>query len=143
MKAKNLLLRSVAAAGLLMSGMAARAQQPPDRPYPQDRDRDRDRGDELDRFQDRVFSRLRADLDRAFSDAAPMEGDRGRIERARERLNVAQRMIRDRNFDRRAFDESFAAVQQVLEQNRMPEDARNDLRLDLRELHRLQDRLQQ
>jgi hypothetical protein len=140
-KTKYLLIHSVAAAGLLITPLAASARvAPQERPYPQDRDRDR--WDEMDRFQDRVFSRLRADLDRAFAYAAPMEGDRGRLERARDRLNLCQRMVRDRNVDRRAFDEAVGSVEEVLSQNRIPDDTRADLRYDVRELRRLQDRLQ-
>ena len=62
--------------------------------------------------------------------------------RAREEVNQCQRLLASGNYDRRTFDDAVRAVQRVAEINRMPEQTRDYLRNDIRELRQLQARFE-
>ena len=133
---KHLLMKAVAGSGLLMMTLTASAQYQPRRDY-QDRDRIQDP------YHDRLFERLRSDLDRAHASTVPETAERDRVIRAEERVDEYQRMINSGDFDRRMFDATIAAVQQVVDMNRLPDDSRGLLVDDIRALSRLEGQLEQ
>jgi hypothetical protein len=107
-----------------------------DRGFQGDRDRDRDRpGDrrpdadayygDRDAFfrgnngRTMLFERIRQDLDHATSGAFPFTGDRARLERTQMELNELQQKLARGFYDERELDETTAAMQAVVEGNRL------------------------
>jgi hypothetical protein len=127
---RNLLMTALAGSGLLLCSLTATAQ-----------DRDRDRDDYYNHQngyyqQDGgehvwLFNRLRSDLDRASTNEVPGSGDRMRIDRARHELNELQAKVSSGNYDRRDIQEAASAVDRVMDNNHMPDWARNRLSDDL------------
>ena len=129
---KHLLTKAIAGSGLLLMALTASAQYPP---Y-----QDRDRREAAE--QDRLFDRLRSDLERARASTIPFTADRDRVIRALERVNTCDHMVASGDYDRDTFNAALSAVQQVIDMNRLSEDGRGFLMDDMRELHRLQARLE-
>src|SRR6266478_1111717 len=95
------ILKTVAAAGLLLLGTTASAQY---RPRDEFRYQDRER-------RERFFDQLRSDLYTAERGTLPFTGDRNRIERARQEVSALERQMDSGIYDRREFDETIRAVQ--------------------------------
>ena len=105
-----------------------------DRGYPGDRgyQGDRERRPDMDRYyNDRdaffrgnsgramFFQRVREDLDHATSGAFPFTGDRARLDRTRMELDELQQKLARGFYDERELDETTAALQAVVEGNRL------------------------
>lgn len=122
----------------MLMALTANAQYP-DRPqYP---DQQRDYRYSHDRDHDRLFDRLRSDLDRASAGTLPFTGDKNRVNMARERVNDCQRMLASGNFDRRMFENTVASLRRVIDMNRLSDENRNLLRDDIGDLHRVAERM--
>jgi len=130
---KHLLIKAMAGSGLILMTLTASAQAQPQYDQNQERREVRD--------QDRIFDHLRGDLDRARASTMPMTPDRDRVIRADERVNECQRRVNSGTYDRRDFDTAIAAVQQVADMNRLPDEDRRLLSDDIQSLTRLRDRL--
>ncbi len=102
------------------------------RGYQGDRDRPGDRRPDMDAYYgDRdaffrgnngramLFQRIRQDLDHATSGAFPFTGDRARLERTRMELDELQQKLARGFYDERQLDETTAALQAVVEGNRL------------------------
>jgi len=124
---RHLLRNAVAASGLLLLSLTASAQyQPPEnRQYQSEREA---------REFDRLFDRVRSDLDRAYVATLPFTEDRSRVNRAREEVNECQHRMAAGDYDRRQFDEAIVAIERVVDVNRLSERNRQYLSDDLRQL---------
>jgi len=65
------------------------------------------------------FQRVREDLDHATSGAFPFTGDRARLERTQMELDELQQKLGRGFYDERELDETTAALQSVVEGNRL------------------------
>jgi hypothetical protein len=144
---RNILASTLVGASLLLTlGSTANAQYPPrgeDRyRYERGDGANRyDRGHEANRdwaqraFVSRTVERLRVDLNRADDNTVPFvsdfNGDRDRISRARQELNEFQSSWSAGQFNGRQLDHAIAAVQRVLDQNRLSDRSRDMLASDL------------
>ena len=103
-----------------------------DRGYQGDRGRPGDRRPDMDAYYgDRdaffrgnngramLFQRVRQDLDHATSGTFPFTGDRARLERTRMELDELQQKLTRGFYDERQLDETTAALQAVVEGNRL------------------------
>jgi hypothetical protein len=136
---KHLLMKTIAGSGLLLFALTGYAQ-PPRQDYP-DRYQDRDRRG--DPGHDRTFDRIRGDLERVLAETQPFTTDHDRLVEARLRLNECQRMVNDRNYDRRTFDFTVASVQRVVELNRLSERNHDYLTDDIQALRAIQAEVEQ
>jgi hypothetical protein len=66
-----------------------------------------------------LFQRIRTDLDHATSGAFPFTGDRARLERTQMELDELQQKLARGFYDERELDETTAALQAVVEGNRL------------------------
>jgi hypothetical protein len=66
-----------------------------------------------------LFQRIRTDLDHATSGAFPFTGDRARLERTQMELDELQQKLARGFYDERELDEATAALQAVVEGNRL------------------------
>ena len=99
-----------------------------DRGYQGDRDRrpdtdgyynDRDAFFRGNNGRAMLFQRVREDLDHATSGAFPFTGDRARLDRTRMELDELQEKLGRGFYDERQLDETTAAMQAVVEGNRL------------------------
>lgn len=135
---KRFLLTTVASCGLLWMPLAVANAQ--DRPRD---DRYAQAQDEREALShDRVFERLRADLDRVDSMALPFSGDRDRVATARRQVNECQRVLSEGHYDRELFGAAVAAVERVADIDRLSDRARTYLTDDIHQLRDLQSRLE-
>ena len=125
-----------------------------DRGFQGDRPGDRDRRPDMGRtdmdgyYNDRdaffrgnngramLFQRVREDLDHATSGAFPFTGDRARLDRTRMELDELQQKLGRGFYDERELDETTAALQAVVEGNRL---APRDRAMLTDDLNRLRD----
>ena len=90
-----------------------------------------------DRYRDRedrgfgVFDRVRADLDRAESSSYWNGGDRKRFNKVREELGEFQGKWANGRYDKHELDDTIAALQRVVNDNRLEYRDRNALQEDL------------
>jgi len=100
--------------------------------YQGDRNRPGDRRPDMDGYyRDRdtffrgnngramLFQRVREDLEHATSGAFPFTGDRARLDRTRRELDELQQKLARGFYDERQLDETTAALQAVVEGNRL------------------------
>jgi len=87
--------------------------------------------------QNRLFGRIRADLDRASSSWVSGPGDRFRLNAAREELNDIQNLVSSGNFDERELQQAIVSLRRVVNNNRMPDRVHDDLQEDLERLRDL------
>jgi len=66
-----------------------------------------------------LFQRIRQDLDHATSGAFPFTGDRARLDRTRMALDELQQKLARGFYDERQLDETMAALQAVVDGNRL------------------------
>ena len=130
---KHLLIRSLAGSGLMLLALTARAQYQP-------RPDDEARGEAREHAA--VFDQVRTDLDRAEGFTVPFTGERDRVARARREVNECQRAVAAGETDRRTFGDAIAAIQRVVDLNRLPDHNRNLLADDINALRDLQARLE-
>jgi hypothetical protein len=103
-----------------------------DRGFDGNRDRQGDRRQDMDGYyNDRdaffrgnngramLFQRVRDDLNHATSGAFPFTGDRARLERTQMELDELQEKLARGFYDERELDETMAAMQAVVEGNRL------------------------
>jgi hypothetical protein len=130
---RQLLIKTLAGSGLLLMGMAANAQY---QPHPLTAQETQDQQEAQD--QDRVFDRVRTDLDRIHADASPLSADRERVMVAIEQVNQCQRAVAAGEYDRRMFYQTVSSIQRVMDLNRLSDQVRSYLGDDLRAMNRLQ-----
>jgi len=133
---RHTLISTIAAAALMLGGMTASAQYRP-RLDPQAQD------ERQARDQDRLFDRVRADLDRAYAATVPLTADRSRLNIAQDAISRCQRSVAVGEYDRRQFEDGIAAIQRVADLNRLSDQSRNNLLDDMHDLRRLQESLEQ
>jgi hypothetical protein len=135
---RHLIIRTIAASGLLLAGgLAANAQYQPRTVQYQYQDREqRD-----DRYNDRLFDRVRGDLERAHASTLPFSADRSRVTEAEQLVNACERRVNSGDFDRRDFYQAINAMQRVADMNRLSDRNRDDILGDARELREMQGRL--
>jgi hypothetical protein len=131
------LINALAGSGLLLMGMSASAQY---QPRPLDAQEIQDQREAQD--QGRIFDRVRTDLDRIHADASPFSPDRDRVMIAIQQVNQCQRAVAAGEYDRRLFYQTVASIQRVMDLNRLTDQSRSYLGDDLREMNRLQNRLE-
>src|ERR1044071_6710718 len=130
---KNILMKAVAGAGILFCGLTANAQYQPQYQY---RDRYEQRHYDIQE-QNRLFDRVRADLDHAASSFFMAPGDRYRINAAREQLNDIQNLVSSGNFDEHELNQAVWALRRVINNNRLSDQTRDDLERDLEQMREL------
>jgi len=131
-----------AIAGLLAAGGMAQAQYYPggygdrDRYYDRSYDRGQhyDRGD-YDRYRGDLFSRVRADLERAQANSGWNGGDRHRFDKVREELSEFQR-----SGNKHELNDTISALQKVVNDNRLAYRDRDILAQDLYQLREFRSR---
>lgn len=136
---KHLFFKTLACSSLLFLTLTANAQNPRP-PYPE-----RSEEGQLDReAQDnnRVFDRTRNDLNQIQADTAPFSSDRSRVTVAIQQMSECQRAVNAGSYDRRSFSETIAAIQRVMDLNRLNDQSRAYITDDIRELNNLQSRLE-
>lgn len=139
MKLKHLLVKTLAGCGMFLLPLTASAQT---QARPPITDRNQAQDDREARDNDRLFDRLRGDLDRAQAATLPYSTDRSRVTTARDRLDACARLVNDGDYDRRLFTDTITAIQRVVELNRLSDQTRNYLIGDLNQLQSLQARLE-
>jgi len=129
---RRLLVRSLAAGGLVFMAVAAHAQ---DYGRYRDDDRYRDRDDRRSYGRDRgdLIGQVQSDLSYAQS-SAYSRGEAKRLEKARNELWEFQRKWNAGRFDRHELDDSIAAIQKVVDHNGLDERGRSVLWNDLERL---------
>jgi hypothetical protein len=112
---------------------------------PEARDRDREPGDwhrardewaRGDHWRDRIFERVREDLDQIQHVTWPGRGDEYRLERTKQSLNELQGQMARGHFDDRQLDEVLRSLDRVKDDNRLAPRDREILQDDI---HRLRD----
>ena len=132
---RHLLIKTLAGSGLLFMTLTASAQYPQEPRYPtQDQREAQD--------HNRLFDRIRMDLDHAHEGTLPFTTDRNRVNMAQTQINECQREINMGQYDRRVFDQAVSSMQRVVDLNRLSDQSRSYLSDDIRELSRLQSRLE-
>jgi hypothetical protein len=112
--------------------------QPP--PAPDSWRRDRDEWFRRDNWRDRLFDRVREDIEHVQSVTFPVGGDQYRLARTKQELNELQSQMASGRWDRRELDDVIGALTRVLEDNRLRRDDREILSDDLNRLRELRDR---
>jgi len=136
---KHLLIKTLAGSGLLLISLTASGQYYPRPDYRQVQD---ERDAQEAREHNRVFERVRSDLDRAHAGTLPLTADRSRVVKAREDVRECERILTAGDYDRRQFDEAIVSVQRVADLNRLSDHNRDNLLDDIRDLRQLQSRLE-
>ncbi|HKE27757.1 MAG TPA: hypothetical protein VKB88_35620 [Bryobacteraceae bacterium] len=126
---RNLLVTALTGSGLLFGGLTLTAQNQ----YRYRSDQYSYSEQQSDQ-QTTMFNRLRRDLDRVSDNSIAGTGDHLRIDRARQEINELQARVDNGTFDERDIDHAVMAVQRVLDDNHMPDWARNRLSDDLGQL---------
>src|ERR1043165_9939718 len=130
---RNLVIKAVAGAGLLLSGITASAQYPYQyQPRDQARYRYNDTQDER-----QLVERIQADLNRASASFFMSSSDRYRIDAAREQLNDVENLLNSGTLNRRELGEAMFALRRVLNSNTLSERSRDMLENDLNRLQEL------
>jgi hypothetical protein len=106
------------------------------RPDPDAYYRERDEWFRQDNWRTRLFERVRNDLDHVQSVTFPMGGDQYRLARTKQELNQLQDKLAAGRYDERELDDVIAAMQKVLEDNRL---SRRDRDLLTDDLNRMRD----
>ena len=131
---KRAILTGIAASGLLLSTVAAIAQ---------DRDRDDDRYHQGDRdegfWRGRLFDRVRADLDHVQSATPTLSADEYRLVRVKHELGELQRKYEDRGYDQGEMDDVIHAMERVVADNHLAPRDRDMLSDDLNHLRNFRD----
>ena len=133
---KNVLLKSLAGAGLLVFSLGASAQ---DRDRDHDRDidayhSDRDARFHGDHWRGQLFDRVRDDVEHVRSVTWPDGGDNYRLDRTVQELNELQGKLANRVYDERELDEVIGALGRVASYNRMSPRDRDVLNDDIARL---------
>jgi hypothetical protein len=118
------------------------APQPPPPPQagPDGWRRDRDEWFRRDNWRDRIFDRVREDIEHVQAVTFPGSGDQYRLARTKQELNELQGQMASGRWDRRQLDDVIGALTRVLEDNRLRRDDREVLSDDLSRLRELRDR---
>jgi hypothetical protein len=95
------------------------------------------RGDD---WRNRLFERVRLDIDQIQRVTWPSGGDQYRLERTKEQLNHLQANMNGGRWDPRELDEVIRSLDRVVDDNRMSPRDREVLRDDLRRLREFRDR---
>jgi hypothetical protein len=132
---KNILLKSMAGAGLLVFSLTSVTAQ--DRP--RDRDDDSYRSDREARFRAehwraRLFETVREDVEHVRTVTWPGGGDDYRLDRTVSELNELQGKLANHVYDERELDEVISALSRVVSDNRMAPRDRDILNDDLSRL---------
>lgn len=137
---KHLLIKTLAGFAIMLLPLTASAQYPAP-PQGSDREQAQERSEA--RENDRIFDRIRNDLDHAHTGLMPgvFNPERSRVALARKKAEDCRRAIDDGQYDRRLFDEAVDAVQKVIDLNRLSDKTRNFLVDDVTQLRTLQVRL--
>jgi len=77
------------------------------------------------------FQHIREDLDHATSGAFPFSGDRASLQRTQMELNDLQQKLANGYYDERELDQAMAALQAVVQGNRLAPRDRDMLTDDL------------
>jgi hypothetical protein len=115
-------------------------------PGPDRRDDDRwyhDRDDWThggDNWRNRLFERVRDDLEHVQSVTFPVGADQYRLVRTKQELNELQGQMASGRWDRRQLDDVIGALARVIDDNRLSGRDRDILRDDLNRLRELRDR---
>ena len=135
---KQILMKAVASAGILFCGLTANAQYQPQYPnrYEQYPNRYEQRRHDIQE-QNRLFDRVRADLDQAASSFTNGPGDRFRLNAARQQVNDIQNLVSSGNFDERELQQAIGALRRVVNNNRLSDRTRDDLERDLERMREL------
>jgi hypothetical protein len=136
---RHFLLSTMVSCGLVLLPLAAAVAQ--DQPR---QDRYAQVQDERQAMShDRVFDRVRTDLDRADGMAIPFSGARDRVAMARRQVDECQHMLADGHYDREMFNATVSSVQRVADIDRLSDRTRTYLTDDIHQLRDLQSRLEQ
>ena len=121
-------------------GGYAPPQGPPPTAGPDGWRRERDEWFRRDNWRDRLFDRVRQDVEHVQSVTFPVGGDQYRLARTKEELNELQGQMASGRWDRRELDDVINALTRVLEDNRLRRDDREILSDDLTRLRELRRR---
>lgn len=87
-------------------------------------------------WRQRIFERVRVDLDHVQAETFPSGGDQYRLARTRQELNELQDKLAAGRYDERELDEVIAAMQRVVDDNRL---TRRDRDLLTDDVNRMRD----
>jgi hypothetical protein len=125
------------------AGGFAPAPAPPPPPVERGPDswrRDRDEWFRRDDWRNRLFDRVREDIEHVQSVSFPVGADQYRLARTKQQLNELQSQVASGRWDRRELDDVINALTRVLQDNRLRRDDREVLSDDLSRLRELRDR---
>jgi hypothetical protein len=130
---------------IMWSNRGGYAPAPPPPPPTADRGpdgwrREREEWFRRDNWRDKLFDRVRQDIEHVQSVTFPVGGDQYRLARTKEELNELQGQMASGRWDRRELDDVVNALTKVLEDNRLRRDDREVLSDDLSRLRELRDR---
>jgi hypothetical protein len=122
-------------------GFAPAPPAPPvERGGPDSWRRDRDEWFRRDDWRNRLFDRVREDIEHVQSVSFPVGSDQYRLARTKQQLNELQSQVASGRWDRRELDDVINAMTRVLEDNRLRREDREVLSDDLSRLRDLRDR---
>ncbi|HTR38524.1 MAG TPA: hypothetical protein VMH80_21590 [Bryobacteraceae bacterium] len=123
---RHLILSSIVGSGLLLFATAASAQQTP-RAFAGSQDRDA------------FLARVQTDLDRAAATADGFNGDRTRIDRARDEVSEFEQQMDDGNYSPSTLTDTIVSLQRIVDNNRLYERVRTSVSDDLIRLRDMRD----
>lgn len=123
---RHLILSSIVGSGLLLFAMGASAQETP-RAFSGSQDRDT------------FIARVQTDLDRAAATADGFNGDRTRIDRARDEVSEFEQQMDDGNYNPATLTDAIVSLQRIVDNNRLYERVRTSVSDDLIRLRDMRD----
>lgn len=135
---KHLILRTVAATGLLLFGLGASMQAQPardDDAYHRDRD-DYYRGDQ---WRARMFDRVRDDLSHIQATSFAGIRDEYRLDRVKQQLGDLQSLMADHRYNAAELDDVLNRLQRVASDSHLSGRDRDILNDDISRLHQFRD----
>ncbi|HTX35274.1 MAG TPA: hypothetical protein VME43_09635 [Bryobacteraceae bacterium] len=131
-------MTTLAGSAFLLMSLTASAQYLPRQDY-----QDQVQANQgVDQQQNLILNRIRTDLDGVRAGTMPFTPSRDRVIRAQERVNACQRALNTGTYDRRTFDDTISALQTVVDANHLTDQSQHYLRDDIRDLSRLEARLE-
>ncbi len=123
---RHLIVSSIVGSGLLLFAMGASAQERP-RAFSGSQDRDT------------FIARVQTDLDRAAATADGFNGDRSRIDRARDEVSQFEQQLDDGNYNPATLTDAIVSLQRIVDNNRLYERVRTSVSDDLIRLRDMRD----
>jgi hypothetical protein len=134
---KRISFRHLACTGLLLFAVSGMSAQDRDRYRDEDRYHQGMRNDAW--WGNRMFDRIRDDVDHVTANSPYFSGDRFRLARVKQELNELQGKYTSRGYDAHEINDVIVALQRVSRDNRLAPRDRDMLNADIGRLRRFQE----